>query len=85
MRNYGYFVNISQNDTIQNSLMKVVLNIFNLSDKPVRLLQIFFDELSDGYNVEIIITSFFFNQFLLLKFLHDVVKLNIRKECKYIL
>ena len=35
--------------------MKVVLNIFNLSDKLVRLLQIFFDELLDGYNVEMLI------------------------------
>ena len=35
--------------------MKVVLNIFNLSDNPVRLLQIFFHELSDGYNVEMLI------------------------------
>ena len=35
------------------------LNIFNLSDKPVRLLQIFFDELSDRRNVEMLITILF--------------------------
>ena len=35
--------------------MKVALNIFNLSDRPLRLLQIFFDKLLHGYNVEIIL------------------------------
>ena len=43
--------------------MKVVLNNFNLSYKPVRLLQLFFDELSDGYNVEMLIKYLFKNQF----------------------
>ena len=38
--------------------MKVVLNIFNLFDKPIRLLQTFFDELSDGYNVEMLIKTY---------------------------
>ena len=36
--------------------MKVVLNIFNLSDKPVSLLHIFF-ELPDRYNVEMSIKN----------------------------
>ena len=43
--------------------MKVVLNIFNLSDKPVRLLQSFFVELSDGYNIEMLIKTSFTNRF----------------------
>ena len=66
--------------------MKVVLNIFNLSDKPARLLQIFFDELSDGYNVEMLLKTLFMNRSKqnLLKFVLDSVNLNIRKECKYI-
>ena len=34
---------------------EVVLNIFNLSDKLVRLLPIFFDELLDRYNVEMLL------------------------------
>ena len=38
------------------------LNIFNLFDRLVRLLQIFFDELSDGYNVEMLIKTLFMNQ-----------------------
>ena len=41
--------------------MKIVLNIFNLSDRPVRLLQIFFDALLDRYNVEILINILFMN------------------------
>ena len=43
--------------------MKVVINIFNLSDKPVRLLHIFFDELSDGYNVEMSMKTLFMSSF----------------------
>ena len=43
--------------------MKVVLNIFNLSTKPARLLHIFFDELSDLYNVEILTKTLLMNQF----------------------
>ena len=35
--------------------MKVIINIFNLSDKQLRLLQIFFDNLSAGYNVKMLI------------------------------
>ena len=41
--------------------MKVILNIVNWSDKPVRLLQIFSDELSDRYNIELLITALFMN------------------------
>ena len=40
--------------------MKMVLNIFSLSDKPVRLLKIFFDELSDGNNVEMLVKNFIY-------------------------
>ena len=40
--------------------MKKVLNIFNLCDKLVRLLQIFFDELLDRYNVEMLIKNFIY-------------------------
>ena len=47
----------------ETGLMKVVLNIFNLSDRPVRFLQIFFDTLLDGYNVEILIKTLFMNRF----------------------
>ena len=60
--------------------MTVVKNIFNLSDKPIRLLQIFFDKLSDRYNVEILINTLKKNFWL--KFLQDLVTLNIRKECQ---
>ena len=42
---------------LENGLMKIVLNVFHLSDKKVKLLQIFFDELSDGYNVEMFIKT----------------------------
>ena len=67
--------------------MKAVLNFFNLSDKLVRLLQIFFDELSDGYNIEMLIKTLIMNllKLFLLQFLLDLVNLNIRKECKYLL
>ena len=73
MRNYGYPVKISQNTNIEESnqrrenesewKMKVVLNIFNLSDRPLRFLQIFFDKLSEGYNIDILIKSIFMNPF----------------------
>ena len=33
-------------------------NIFNVSDRPVRLLQIFIDKLSHGYNVEVLRKNF---------------------------
>ena len=43
--------------------MKVVLNIFYLYDKHVWLLQIFFDELWDRYDVEILIKTLFMYRF----------------------
>ena len=45
--------------------MKVVLNVFDISDKLVRLLQKNFDELSDGCNVEMLIKTVFMNRFKL--------------------
>ena len=66
--------------------MKVVLNICNLSDRPIRFLQIFVDKLSDGYNVKMVIKTLFMNRFyFFLAKIHDLVNLNIRKKCKYIL
>ena len=62
--------------------MKVVLNIFNLFDKPVKIVANFFD----GYNVEMLIKTLFMNElnFSGLKFL-DLFNLNITKECTDIL
>ena len=66
--------------------MKVVLNIFNLSDKPEqnaeRLLQIFFHVLSDEYNVEMLIKTLFMDwfKFFWLNFFIDLVNLNIKKN-----
>ena len=42
--------------------MKVVLYIFNLSDRLVRLLKIFTDKLSNRYNVEMLIKNFIYEQ-----------------------
>ena len=44
--------------------MKVIPNIF----KPVGMLKIFFEELLDGYNVEMLIKTSFMNRFFKIVF-----------------
>ena len=52
--------------------MKVILNIFNSSDKAVSLLQIFFDRLSNGIMLTNILFVNWFKQICWLKFISDL-------------
>ena len=60
----------------------MVLNTFNLSDKSIRLLQIFFDELSDGCDIvyKMLIKNFIYKPisiFFWIKFLLDFVNFDL--------
>ena len=85
LRKFGEIPTSKNLNQRMNDLMKVVIDMFNLSDGLVRLLQIFIHELLDGYNVKMLIKTLFMNWLKkFLQFLLDLENFILRKVYEYI-